>query len=237
MVAARQMVALAATLQLSVLATETHTALSSTFPSCHLVRVLGCYDDSTLGPYGLLPSPQPQLHDRVTLEACAAACGGHALTVAGIDAGNHCSCGDAKNLPQKLIRPAAECQGTPCHADVSETGCGGPSRTVAYTFTCPPQPPGPPTPPLPPPGFGRWLSDPTADGMPAFAYELDQTSRSGSVTASTYYRAAGQTLASWGRDPADNLFQFGTAHITFHVPISMGCVEPSRWENGAHFPC
>ena len=190
-------------------------------------QLLGCYDDSTVGAYGLLPSPQPQLHDRVTLEACAAACASHALTVAGIDAGNHCTCGDATDLlPSKnLIRPGAECQATPCHADPAETGCGGPSRTVTYTFTCTPQPPGPPTPrpspppppPPPPPGgsaggaFGRWLSDPAADGMPAFVYELDQTSRSGSVTASTYYRAAGQTPASWGRAPADNLFQFGIA--------------------------
>ena len=41
---------------------------------------------------------QAQLHDEVTLEACASACDGLHLPVAGIDGGNHCFCGSAADL-------------------------------------------------------------------------------------------------------------------------------------------
>merc|ERR1712093_327836 len=69
-------------------------------PVCSFESTLGCFNDTGLpvpsgAPCGsFLPQYQPQVHDRVTLEACAAACWLANLTAAGIDAGNHCFCGD-----------------------------------------------------------------------------------------------------------------------------------------------
>lgn len=67
-------------------------------PLCRQDTIVGCFDDNrtAAGSVGMspwLPSRQPQLHDRVTLENCAEACGGLELPLAGIEAGNHCSCG------------------------------------------------------------------------------------------------------------------------------------------------
>jgi hypothetical protein len=40
-----------------------------------------------------MPTYVPALHDRVTLENCAAACQNLKLGLAGVDSGNHCWCG------------------------------------------------------------------------------------------------------------------------------------------------
>ena len=80
--------------------------------ACRVKAVLGCFNDSAVGPYGLLPAPQQQLHDKVTLEACASACSAphtaniDAYTVAGVDAGNHCSCGNQRDVGGNARRSA-----------------------------------------------------------------------------------------------------------------------------------
>ena len=122
---------------------------------CRLSRAFGCYDDTdcpscSAGP--VLPVHQPQLHDKVTQPACASACHALSYTVAGIDGGNHCFCGNASDLTstesKARARPAGECQASACHADPSEK-CGGDGRLLAYSFVC--DGPTPPAPPAPPP--------------------------------------------------------------------------------------
>ena len=116
--------------------------------SCAVGKVLGCYDDSKIKGLGF--AAQPAVHDKTTLEVCAGAC--HTagtgkngkgqgqdgeLAVAAIDAGNHCFCSTTAALAKlaaSLKRPAAECEASSCHANASETGCGGKGRMVAYTF-------------------------------------------------------------------------------------------------------
>ena len=108
-----------------------------------------------LDRYRVLPIYQAQLHDRVTVQACAEACDslqhtaadadadtttpavhGEAVRLAGIDAGNHCFCGDLLPGAGDLLRPAGECETTPCHANATETGCGGVGRMAVYSFAC-----------------------------------------------------------------------------------------------------
>ena len=132
---------------------------------CALTTVLGCYNDSSAGVYGLLPAAQKQLHDSVTLEACAGACARASFSVAGVDGGNHCSCGGKVNVDNAtrngLSRPIAECETAPCHEDPNEKGCGGTNRLLAYGFECsdgPPPPPSPPPPPPPPPPTSLMLT-------------------------------------------------------------------------------
>ena len=129
--------------------------------ACRFSRALGCFNDTdcpscSAGP--VLPVHQPQLHDKVTLPACASACHALSYAVAGVDGGNHCFCGNASDLSsagaKARARPAGECQTSACHADPSEK-CGGAGRLLAYSFVCdgpapaPPAPP-PPAPPAPP---------------------------------------------------------------------------------------
>lgn len=77
------------------------------------------------------------VHDKTTLELCAAACFEAKLAVAGIDAGNHCYCGAAGSLDHSasLVRPIAECEADPCYADKSEK-CGGKGRMLTFPFNC-----------------------------------------------------------------------------------------------------
>ena len=131
----------------------------STCPSCCRVpgrnrttctpgASLGCYS-SAGGEGALLPVPHAELHDHVTLEACAAKCHGSNLAVAGILAGNHCSCGGAAALatPQARARqrPLGEClpancsmtygDGCACTGDTKER-CGAAQRMLVYAFAC-----------------------------------------------------------------------------------------------------
>lgn len=100
--------------------------------ACSKATVEGCYND-TAGD--LMPSYQPQLHDHVTFEACASACFSATMTLAGIDAGNHCFCGNATPASARA-RPVSECETMACHGDPSEKGCGGEHRLMVYNFTC-----------------------------------------------------------------------------------------------------
>jgi hypothetical protein len=136
--------------------------------ACKRAAVQGCYNDTewTTTPYRIIPYYQPQLHDKVTYERCASACfglqqassnavgvgppplgvagvtpatkGGDGRYAAGIDGGNHCFCGKLLAGAAVWIRPATECQTVPCHADPSETQCGGVGRMVVYNYTCTP---------------------------------------------------------------------------------------------------
>lgn len=126
--------------------------------ACKLSQAVGCYNDTdcqscAAGP--VLPAYQPALHDKVTRPACAAACHGLGYTLAGIDAGNHCFCGNASDLNSAAAkarsRPAGECQASPCHADLDQR-CGGDGRLLAYSFVC--DGPAPPVPPSPPASHG-----------------------------------------------------------------------------------
>ena len=128
--------------------------------ACGVRVLLGCFNDTGCPGGGcahpILPRYQSQLHDKVTLEACASACNNLHLTVGGIDAGNHCFCGSIADLAaasaRNHSRPLSECQVTPCHAAAAEK-CGGTGRLLAFNFSCSagPPPPPPPPPPLPPP--------------------------------------------------------------------------------------
>ena len=143
--------------------------------SCELAKVLGCFDDSKTAGLGF--TYQAVVHDKTTFEVCAGACdrlaaqqqqqGGTQqaeqgntyenseatkFDVAAIDAGNHCFCGTTAALTALHARgrPAAECGASSCHANTSETGCGGKGRMVAYSYkNCKPASATPPPPPLP----------------------------------------------------------------------------------------
>ena len=126
--------------------------------ACDVGALLGCFNDTGCHEGGcahpMLPWYQAQLHDKVTLEACASACSELHLIVGGIDAGNHCSCGSIADLAtasaRSQSRPLSECQVIPCHAAPAEK-CGGTGRLLAFNFSCSGPPPGPPpVPPLPP---------------------------------------------------------------------------------------
>ena len=115
---------------------------------CKKAALVGCYNDTAwsdrrsglvLGPYRVLPLYQPQLHDKVTFEACASVCAGlngRMSHPAGIDAGNHCFCGNLLPGAAALRRPASECGTSACHADPTERNCGGLGRMVVYNYTC-----------------------------------------------------------------------------------------------------
>ena len=128
--------------------------------TCGVGALLGCFNDTGCQggacAHPVLPQYQAQLHDKVTLEACASAFNDLHLAVGGIDAGNHCFCGSFADLATASVRsqsrPLSECRVTPCHAAPAEK-CGGTGRLLAFNFSCsasPPPPPPPPPPPVPP---------------------------------------------------------------------------------------
>jgi hypothetical protein len=207
--------------------------------TCTVAALLGCLDDTSC-PTGacqrpLLPRYQPQLHDKVTLEACAAACHQHRLGVAGIDAGNHCFCGSLADLSEPAARqharPLAECQATPCHAAPAEK-CGGLGRLLAFNFSC--SAPTPPPPSSPPQkgadggAFGRWALD--GAGMPIFQYTLDQNSPEGASVAAAYFELAHQDAAEW-RNKTDHLFEMGNDRLVL-VASNFGYVQVRQDELG-----
>lgn len=101
---------------------------------CVVDSMLGCYNDTEKW---VLSKRQPQLHDHVSQEDCAEACFDGRWELAGIDDGNHCTCGDKSDLANtsQLLRPMSECQMTNCSGSRGES-CGGTGRMVVYNFTC-----------------------------------------------------------------------------------------------------
>ena len=63
---------------------------ASSRAKCSVEANLGCFA-SDKGASVLLPTAHEELHDHVTLEACASKCFDDNLTVAGILGANHCS--------------------------------------------------------------------------------------------------------------------------------------------------
>ena len=115
-------------------------------PHCTVQAASGhrCFNDTVRG--SVLPVPEPGTHDKTTLQVCAAACyedrhQGVFNTLAGIDAGNHCFCGTESDIASAAvrakIRPLAECEVSPCHADKQQK-CGGVDRLLVYSFVCTP---------------------------------------------------------------------------------------------------
>ena len=116
--------------------------------SCKVVKQLGCFNVTAVGStMRLLPLAQPQLHDHVTLEACARACHASNMTVAGIVSANHCYCGQSSAISggTALSRPMDECvvpsckpahrSECACSGDITER-CGDTNRLLAYSFEC-----------------------------------------------------------------------------------------------------
>jgi hypothetical protein len=213
--------------------------------ACGVAALLGCFNDTDCQSGGcahpLLPRYQAQLHDKVTLEACASACNDLQLTVGGIDAGNHCFCGSTADLAtapaRSRSRPLAECQVTLCHAAPAEK-CGGSGRLLTFNYSCSAGPP-PPSPPQPPPPalasdgghFGNWALD--AAGLPVFRYTLDQSSTEGAATAAAYFALARQSSTEW-RNKTDNLFEIGNDRLVV-VASSFGYVQVRQDELGPKF--
>jgi hypothetical protein len=68
------------------------------------------------------------------------------MPLAGIEAGNHCSCGrSVAGAPATMGVNQAECEVDHCHGNASEV-CGGDARMLVYRYACTPV-----IPPLPPP--------------------------------------------------------------------------------------
>ena len=125
---------------------------------CKVLKNLGCFNDSKYSVPALLPHKHEELHDRVSLENCAAACagsaaaasdGGNITTIAGVSGGNHCTCGTTADLDgaeaKSRARPLPECLAEPCSMVYGDgcacTGkpserCGATERLMAYSFTC-----------------------------------------------------------------------------------------------------
>ena len=126
--------------------------------ACTVSKYLGCFNSTTaVQGQALLPNYIAELHDHVTLQACAAACDGGAggIKVAGIRDGNHCYCGAASalstpaaqalNRPQsECVVPAAQCPcakgavhgcSCRCSGDLKES-CGDTDRLLAFSFVC-----------------------------------------------------------------------------------------------------
>ena len=96
-----------------------------------------CYNDTVRG--SVLPVAEPLTHDKTTLQVCASACFEGTHSLAGIDEGNHCYCGDEIDLKGAAVRakgrPLSECEATPCHANKNQR-CGGIDRILVYSFHC-----------------------------------------------------------------------------------------------------
>ena len=112
-------------------------------PHCTIHHTIGCYNDTDWmsGKPGLvLPAYQASVHGKISMESCAAACHAAKLTVAGVNDGSDCFCGVATDLEKPAVtargRPKTECMATACDADAKEKECGGPSRLLAYQFSC-----------------------------------------------------------------------------------------------------
>jgi hypothetical protein len=92
------------------------------------------------GAGSILPSYQPSVHGKVSLQGCAMACHAAKMTIAGINAGSDCFCGVSSDIQSAAARarnrPKSECMMSACDGDPGEKECGGPGRLLAYQFNC-----------------------------------------------------------------------------------------------------
>ena len=130
-------------------------------PSAHCATsaVLGCFNDSSAGMISATGwEPARGDHDDVTRANCALLCFGQHRSIAAIDQGNHCLCGDNHSLALSAATfglPMTACQDKewPCsgaccgphaHSDCShgkcsgkaDEQCGGPGALLAYSYNC-----------------------------------------------------------------------------------------------------
>jgi hypothetical protein len=114
---------------------------------CRVQNYMGCFKVGVGA--AILPSAQEQLHDRVTLEDCAAACHAAELDVAGVRGGDHCACGTMSDVstPRSTAaaRPQSECllascsmkYGDKCSCTGNSTEkCGAEGRMLVYNYSC-----------------------------------------------------------------------------------------------------
>jgi hypothetical protein len=115
-----------------------------------------CLSDSmTDGPNGT-GTRVPQLETNACepcsslsgLPACASMCRDLNFSVAGVEAGHQCACGNALRFPQAVLNDS-ECN-TPCISN-PQAMCGGSFKIFAANVSD--VPPAPPPPPPPPPDF------------------------------------------------------------------------------------
>jgi hypothetical protein len=81
-------------------------------------------------------------HDHLTKAGCAVVCQNANFSVAGVDAGNHCYCGnpaDLKAATSKAV-PLSQCNSNTavggCSGNHSDTFCGAIGRMLTYSFAC-----------------------------------------------------------------------------------------------------
>ena len=82
------------------------------------------------------------------LEQCAGLCRAQNFSIAGVESGHQCACGDTLQFPQAVL-PDSECN-TPCVSN-PQAECGGSFKLFAAHVSD--VPPAPPPPPPPPPDF------------------------------------------------------------------------------------
>jgi hypothetical protein len=99
-------------------------------------QLFGCFNDSGECT-NLLSVDAHQHHDHVTQENCASLCFADNLTMAGIDQGNHCCCGNTVAGASQRRRPMAECEDQKwrCTGNHSQF-CGSVGRMLAFKFHC-----------------------------------------------------------------------------------------------------
>ena len=88
----------------------------------------------------VLPSYQPSVHGKLTVEGCAAACYAAKKTVAGVEGGSDCFCGSASDMgtpsaQARSLPDKAVCEAVPCDGNPKEKACGG-KGTMACQFSC-----------------------------------------------------------------------------------------------------
>ena len=89
----------------------------------------------------MLPSYQPSVHGKLTVEGCAAACYVAKKTVAGVEGGSDCFCGSASDMSTpsaqaRSLPDKAVCEAVPCDGNPKEKACGGKGTMLAYQFSC-----------------------------------------------------------------------------------------------------
>lgn len=121
---------------------------------CTVDKEIGCYEDNqgfrVLSAFAQLGEGGTQMdHD-----VCAQLCLERKYSLAGVEDGHQCFCGNAITKGAKL-KPGCD---TPCTMNSKQEKCGGDSRVEVYSFKCsgpvtpiPKPTPAPPTPSPPPP--------------------------------------------------------------------------------------
>ena len=108
--------------------------ISAVAVACCVDCVLACCvlavndSDWHSGGGSILPSYQPSVHGKVSLQSCARACHAAKLTIAGVNAGSDCLCGVSSDMQSAAARarnrPKSECMASACDADPGDKVSG-----------------------------------------------------------------------------------------------------------------